>query len=294
MSLTGSILFLLYFLVVPGELAYASASVHSAELTIHYEEGLQNLAREVMGLYPLTRAEVTDELHLNADFRPEVVFIRERRTFRKISGSDVIVAFAVPERNLIVMDASRVYEKPFTLETTLKHELCHLVLHRNISRENLPRWFDEGVCQWSTGGIAELMGAQDDKSLANAVISHNLIGLAELQRFPADTKSMILAYEESKSAIEYIMKEYGRKRFIGILRSLEKGEPMEVALQNNLSEGLYGLESKWRDYLERKYTWFAYLSSNLYTLIFLFGAIITVYGFIRLLRRKKEYTDEEG
>ena len=104
---------------------------------------------------------------------------------------------------------------------------------------------------------------------------------------------MILAYQESKSVVEYIVKECGRGRLIGILDSLEKGDPMETALQDNLAQGLHGLENKWSGYLGRRYTWFVYFSSNIYTLIFLFGAIITLYGFMRLLRRKNEYTDDD-
>jgi hypothetical protein len=46
---------------------------------------------------------------------------------------------------------------PFTLTVTLKHELCHLFLHYLIGGGELPRWFNEGIAQWTSGGIAELM-----------------------------------------------------------------------------------------------------------------------------------------
>jgi hypothetical protein len=205
----------------------------------------------------------------------------------------MIIAFALPERNIIVLDTSRVYTKPFTLETTLKHELCHLVLHRNIAGEKLPRWLDEGVCQWASGGIAELMTSESGKALAKAVVSERLISLSELERFPSDERSLILAYEESKSIVEYIVRNYEREGILHVLEHLKEGNSVKESIQNGLSVPFPDLEKRWHVYLKREHTWFSYLSDNLYTILFSLAAVVTVYGFIRLLQKKRAYKDEE-
>jgi hypothetical protein len=191
----------------------------------------------------------------------------------------------------MVIDASRVYGKPFTLETTLKHELCHLVLHRGVGP--IPRWFDEGVCQWSSGGVAELLADGSERDLAKAVMSERMISLSQLERFPDDGRQLILAYEESKSVVEYIVKEYGREAILGIFEYLKAGDSLNQSISKSLSVSPEDLEKNWRAHLKRKHTWFSYLSSNLYTILFALASLMTFYGFIRMIRRKRAYVDEE-
>lgn len=289
-----SILLFIFLYFVPIQLLYAETnSIQTSEVEIFFEKPLANIAEEVLKSYPSVKDEIIKTFHWEVDFRPKVVLIRERDKFKKIVGSDIILAFAVPDRNLIVLDTTRVYTKPFTLETTLKHELCHLLLNRNIDRERLPRWLDEGVCQWASGGIAELMSNDEGRALAKATISDRLIDMRELERFPMDEKSLILAYEESKSFVEYIVSEYGKERMLNVLGNLKEGHSINESIQKSLSISLFELEKNWHAYLKRKHTWFSYLSNNLYTMLFVLAALVTIYGFIRLMKKKRAYKDEE-
>jgi len=273
---------------------YAGADAYKTdEVVVIYEGHMEGVAEEVAGVYPAVKEELIDVLKWDIDFRPYIVIARDRNTFKKIVGSDIIVAFAVPERNLIVLDISRVYTEPFSLETTLKHELCHLVLHRNIKQNNLPRWLDEGVCQWASGGIAELAAGGGDRVLSKATISNNLIHIRSLDRFPRDEKHLLLAYEESKSIVEYVVSEYGEQGLLRLLEYIKEGESIDNAFEKSLSVSFFDLEQKWLAYLQRKHTWFSYISRNLYTILFFLAGAATLYGFLRLLKKKREYKDEE-
>lgn len=274
-------------------IAAMKENLQTGEAEIFFEEPLKNVAGEVARIYPDVKSELAKTFKVEIDFRPGIILVGERDKFRRMAGSDMVIAFAVPEKNLIVLDTSRVYTKPFTLGSTLKHELCHLILHRDISSENLPRWFDEGVCQWASGGIAELVSDESDKALAKAVMSGSLIRLNRLERFSADERFLTLAYEESKSIVEYIAAEYGREGILRILENMREGDSVNGALQKGLSINVFELEKNWSAYLRRKYTWFSYLSSNLYTILFALAALITIYGFIRLLKKKRSYVDED-
>ena len=194
-------------------LSAETGSIQTRAVTIVFEKPLMPVAREITEIYPAVSSELSRTFRWEIDFRPEIVLAKDRDTFRKMVGSESILAFAVPDRNLIVLDTSRVYTKPFTLRTTLKHELCHLVLHRNIQTDRLPRWLDEGICQWASGGIAELMAEDSDKALAQASASDRLIPLRELEQFPDEDKSLLLAYEESKSFVEYLISKSGGRVF---------------------------------------------------------------------------------
>jgi hypothetical protein len=290
------IAFLLLFFLFQVNPVYAAVySVQSEDMTVFYERALTNAVREVEMVYPSVKSELTDTVGWKIDFSPAIVLVKDRENFRKMTGSDLVVAFAVPARNIIVLDMSRVYAKPFTLGTTLKHELCHLLLHRNIARENLPRWLDEGLCQWASGGVAELADYGND-DLSNAVVSGRLMSMSELESFPSDGTSLKLAYEESKSFIEYIAAEYGRPGILHMLEYLKDGYPVNISVRKSFSISISQLEGNWRAYLKRRHTWLYYFSSNIYTIIFSIAAIVTIYGFFRLLKKKREYVDdnEEG
>jgi hypothetical protein len=275
-------------------LSAETASIQTRAVNVLFEKPLTPVAREIAEIYPAVSSELSRTFRWEIDFRPEIVLAKDRDTFRKMVGSDSILAFAVPDRNLIVLDTSRVYTKPFTLRTTLKHELCHLVLHRNIQGDRLPRWLDEGICQWASGGIAELMVEDPDKVLAQAAASDMLIPLRELERFPDEEKSLLLAYEESRSFVEYLISKSGEEVFLQAMGHFKEGNSLDEAIQRSFSMSLHDLEQDWHSRLKRKYTWFYYLSANLYTILFVFAALITIYGFIRLLKKKRAYKDEEA
>jgi len=268
-------------------------TLQTNEVVVLFKGPIGNIAQEVTKVYPTVRADLAETFRWEVVFRPEVVLVNNRVNFGKMVGNDIVVAFAIPDQNLIVLDTSRVYTKPFTLESTLKHELCHILLHHNIESERLPRWLDEGVCQWASGGIAELMASDEDRVIAKASMSERLIKIGELERFPLDERSLILAYQESKSIVEYIVSEFGKQGILNVLEYLKEAYSVEDSIQKGLSISLFELEKNWHAHLRRKHTWFSYFSNNLYTILFFIAALVTVYGFIRLLKKKKAYVDEE-
>lgn len=285
---------LIVFLPFSTDSSYADVkSIESDEVVVFYEGRMKGIAEEVAGVYPSVKKELVDVITWDVISRPDIVLAKDRNTFRKIVGSDIIVAFAVPQKNLIVLDISRIYTKPFTLETTLKHELCHLVLHQNIKQDNLPRWLDEGFCQWASGGVAELFTGEGDRALYHATVSNSIISISSLDRFPQDGKHLLLAYEESRSFIEYLISVYGENRLLQSLQYLREGDSTDDSFERSFSVSFPDLERKWVAHLQRKYTWFSYISNNLYTVLFFLAGIITLYGFFRLLKKKSAYKDEE-
>jgi len=283
----------LFFSWVSLLFAGETRSLQTNEVEVLYLESQNHISQEVAALYPVVRNELERDFGWKIDFRPAVVLADNTDRFRNMTGSDVVIALAVPGRNLIVLDTARVYTKPFTLKTTLKHEVCHLLLHRHIESGNLPRWLDEGVCQWASGGISELMADPGGSGLANAVISGRLIDMRALDRFPLDDRNLVLAYEESKSFIEFIESDFGREGILSILRYLKDGRPIDESIQGALDLSMHELEARWHASLKTKYTWVSYLSYHIYTILFVFASLVMVYGFVRFLKRKRAYVDEE-
>lgn len=268
--------------------------IQNEEVVIHFEKPLQNVAKVVADIYPDVKAELEKALGWKLDFRPVVVIIKDRKAFQKMAGSDLVVAFAVPGSNLIIIDYSRMDTHPFTLEVTLKHELSHLLLHYYIDSRNLPKWLNEGVSQWVSGGMAEIIMGEKKVSLRRATLSGKFISLKDLaERFPEDKEALLLAYEQSKSIVEYINREFGTSAILQILHFLKNGDEIDVAVQKSLSIPLEELEGRWQNHLREKTLWIAYLGDSLYTILFFFAALITIYGFIMFLIKKRAYKDED-
>ena len=271
--------------------------LQNEEIVVVYDPPLEYAAGDVVRTFPVLKKELEEILAWRLDTRPQVVLVRSRTTFQDIARNNLIVAFAVPDRDLIVIDYSRMSTHPFNLGITLKHELCHLLLHEHIPSGNLPKWFDEGVCQWASDGIGEIYIDKGWSGLDAAVMAGQTYRLSRLTtRFPEGRSALMLAYEQSKSVVAYIDRQYGKQQILTILNDLRNGETIEAAIAQNLNLDLNQLEEEWLQHLESTPRWLVFLANNIYGIIFLLAAVLTVFGFVRLLMRKKayrEWDDEE-
>ncbi|GBE31889.1 hypothetical protein BMS3Bbin05_00792 [bacterium BMS3Bbin05] len=261
-------------------------------VTLKFEKGTKGAALEILGLIPALKKRIRKRSGLKFDFPFEMIIYRNRSDFVDMAGNDMIAAFAVPARNLIVLDLSRMSVHPLNIELITIHEMTHLVLHHYIREENLPKWFDEGVAQW-VSGISEMINPHSGDLLKKAVIYRKVIPFYDIEnRFPADRNGFALAYEESLNIIEYIESQYGETAVRNIILRLERGERFSDAVRNVVPEGLVKVERSWRRSLEIKYTWLGYVSNNIYWILFVAGALLTVFGFLRLRKRIRDYPDD--
>jgi hypothetical protein len=265
-----------------------TAILQNEDIIVVYEPPLKNAAGEILQVFPVLKQELEEIFAWHLDIKPQVVLINSNQTFKKLAGNALIVAFAVPARNLIVIDYSKMKTRPFNLHTTFKHELCHLLLHRHVSGSNLARWLDEGVCQLVSDGIGEILIDKSWSGLDAAVMAGRTLRLSRLtERFPRDKASLMLAYEQSKSVVTYIDRQYGSNAVLNILEDLKNGEALETAISQRLSLSIAELESQWHSHLESPPRWLFFLASHIYAIIFFLAAVLTVVGYIRHMRRKK-------
>lgn len=266
--------------------------LNGPEVIIRYEPALESAAVGLAEVYPGIRADVEKKLAWRIGFIPVVVLIRRHDLFLRESRNDLVTAFAVPGENLIAIDYSRMERTPFDLRATLAHELCHLLLHRNIEDPPLPRWLDEGIAQW-VGGGADILDTGERDVLKQAVLAGNLLQLSDISvHFPEQPRALRLSYEESRSLVEFIVQEYGTGKLLSILEGLHDKKTVEQAVSENLPVGLGTLEGNWRDSLLRKYSWQTYLADHIYWILFFLAALGTICGYLRLRKRFKNYRDE--
>jgi len=211
-----------------------------------------------------------------------------------MAGHELVVAYALPKKKVVVIDYSKMNTSPFTLQTTFKHELCHLLLHHYIRDDNLPRWLDEGICQWASDGLADIiMDAKRDR-LPAAILSDTDFDLETLRhQFPRDKNALILAYEQSKSVVEYLNREYGSQGILDFLKLLQQGYDFKSAFELRFAISFDEFKYQWRAHLKKNINWFTYLSIHLYEILFVSAALLTVFGFFRKIVRRRAYSMEE-
>ncbi len=259
-------------------------------ITVYYDDSLRPAAERVLQLYPQVYHDLVKIFGWKLAAGPSVLLLQNREYFLRMVDSPLSVAFAVPEKNLIVIDYSRVVMHPFRLSVTLKHELCHLLLHQHIPLSSLPRWLDEGLCQWASDGVDEIVMDQEQSILNRAALTKDFISLGDLKRrFPRNERGLILAYQESKSFVSYLSSRFGTRQLLSMLDLLEEGTGDGIAAQKTFSTPLEELEKQWHQSLTPRLAWLAQISYHLYEILFAFAAIVCAYAFVRILLRKRLY-----
>ena len=287
--------FILISMITASSLHAGNTSLIQTEtITVFFDKTLKLTAQEVLRIYPAVKRELEANLFWTVDFRPSIILVGNRDQFLQMSGHSAYVAYAVPEKYLIVVDYSRMNTRPFTLRATIKHELCHLLLHHHITKVHLPRWLDEGVAQWSSGGIAEIVAGKKESIHRWAASTGRFIRLDALSNhFPQNDRDLVLAYYQSKGIIEYIITNYGKNGVLNILAAMKRGVDADKAISMSLMLSTDELEQQW---LKEERSWrrtFSYLAANIYTVIFILAALLTIALYLRAVIRKKRYKDEE-
>ncbi len=269
-------------------------TINNRHVTVQFEKPLTKVAETVITLYPEIKSEIEKTFQADISFIPTIRLIKDRGSFQNMIHSGPVVAVAISKDNLIIIDNSKMKTRPFSLATTLKHELCHLFLHQYVENGELPRWLNEGICQNISDGIAEIMIGENKNLLKQAVLSGRLLPMNSLERrFPPEDRPLLLAYEQSKSFVEYIESKFGNESTVHILNYLREGHDIAASIQLALSVPFGDLEKDWKNKLKRNITWLTYLSSNIYQILFVMASLFMVYGFIRFWIRKRNYKDDD-
>ena len=288
------ILSVLFILMSAVALAALEPSIlDSQELTVVYDAGLEQTARQILSVYAGIKQELETLIQWPVEFRPTLVLIDDHKRFEQLTGHSLVVAYALPHKNAMIIDNTRMTTSPFTLQATIKHELCHLLLHHHIKSDQLPRWLDEGICQWASDGLADILMDTRHALLPAAILSDQYFDLAKIKHsFPPQKNALILAYEQSKSVVEYMSRTYGTQGVLDLLELLRQGYEIETAVEMRFAISYDQLENQWRHHLKKNISWFTYLSIHLYEILFVSAAVLTILAYIRRVLRKKAYTDE--
>jgi hypothetical protein len=260
-------------------------------LSLYYPSNLINVTPKIIKAYESSEAHLNEIFKWRSQKKVQLIVINNRQQFLKIAEHPLTVAFADINRNRIIIDYSQVIKHPFSLETTLQHELCHILLHQYIS-SHIPRWLDEGIAQWTSEGIAEIIHPETNL-LQRSAFSNKLIPFYKLSTsFPMETTHFILAYEQSKSFVSYLVNTYSKNNLLHLLDHAKVSNSFHDSAHAVYGKSLQDLEREWIKSITHYIAWLLYISNNIYTFIFIGMAFLCIYAFIRLKIKQRNYTDD--
>ena len=130
------------------------------------------------------------------------------------------------------------------VESVVPHELTHVVFQTAVDNpyHEPPHWLNEGLAVYLSDGYAEF----DRSQVAGAVSNGTIIpfdGLAGA--FPTTQDRFFLAYAESVSAVDRIVRVNGRDALVKLIRSYHDGVSDNEAFQAALGRDVAGFQADW-------------------------------------------------
>lgn len=124
------------------------------------------------------------------------------------------------------------------------HELTHLVFDTATANpfHYPPSWLNEGLAVYESLGYDP-----ENRSLVEeAVSAKTLMPLHALAgQFPTEGDRFALAYAESVSAIDFLIRTYGRAALVKLVRSYASGVSDDEALSRSLGTDVAGFQRAW-------------------------------------------------
>jgi hypothetical protein len=126
----------------------------------------------------------------------------------------------------------------------LPHELTHLVFNTAVKNPYHfpPRWLNEGLAVY----LAQGYGTDDRALVRGAARDGAIMPLGSLTgQFPTTRDRFFLAYSESVSAVDYLVRTYGRPALVKLVRSYAAGVTDDEAFTAALGIDATGFGTAW-------------------------------------------------
>lgn len=286
-----------HLLAVGTILGSSVAAEQSAWFRLEAPPRYETTARRVVRILSRSKEYLEPQLGIELTSKVTVKLCPTEEDFRAAAGVEsklTLLAVAVPSRQTIIVNCQREGQWGVNdLQTTLQHELCHILIGEAEKQGGVtvPLWFNEGVAVRTSGRLPFLAyGVLDGAAAAG-----NLIALADLRaEFPKDPALLTLAYEQSESFLRFLEHRSGPGIVPAILSGVSRGRPFEQAFKDATGLQVPEAENLWIKAITPRWWWVGYIRQFI-SLFFLMAVLcIIAYIVYRYRRRRKfEEWDEE-
>ena len=213
---------------------------------------LDRLTQKAEGYYN----EITDEFGFNRlnfwtwDNRAKIYLFDTLEEYRKANSDLDWSVGAVIVKNKSIQSYTTA---PGFLDNVLAHELAHIIFREMVGFNNpaVPLWLEEGVATFQERRPENQLVRQ---YLAGKIQTNTFIGLSQLNNFDLmhvkDRQLIELFYRESYSLLDYLIKEFGKDKFVLFCQYLRDYRDLARALRLTYSfDSLQEFENSWKAHI---------------------------------------------
>ncbi|MDI6752637.1 MAG: BamA/TamA family outer membrane protein [bacterium] len=236
--------------------------VETEHFDIYFNEGIEPLASLASLWAEEAYARVSQHLKTDVNRRIPFVLFASHYDFEQTNIileliDEGVGGFAEVFKFRIAIPFSGSYAE---LHHTITHEVTHIfsyqILYPDLFESILtnqfiaqpPLWFMEGMAEYEAGPITE----EGEMVLRDAVIEGGFISLNQLSDFSM-IDNVYLAYQESRSLIDYIAQTYGEDKLVVMHRKFATRISLDRLIESSLGISISELEEGWRRELKRRY-----------------------------------------
>lgn len=222
-----------------------------ASVTVRWTEGGAAFGRRAVQIADDAVREVSDLLGVAESGPIDFYVYADRDAFYDVLGAasrENVGGEAHPDiRTLFANISPTDIDDPW-VGVVIPHELTHLVFDTAVANpyHYPPRWLNEGVAVY----LSEGYGAADRAAVEDAARGATLMPLGALTgQFPTTADQFRLAYSESVSAVDFLVREYGQPAMVALVRGYADGVTDDEAFLDALGVDVAGFEGAWLEAL---------------------------------------------
>ncbi|HEY3522186.1 MAG TPA: peptidase MA family metallohydrolase [Candidatus Limnocylindrales bacterium] len=216
-------------------------------VTIHWYQGDDGFGRRALGI---AEDGVTEAEHLlgTTETKPIDFFVyADQQAFYDALGPGTrenVGGEAIPEiRTLFGLITPSELNADW-VHVVIPHELTHLVFDTTVHNpyHEPPRWLNEGLAVYLSQGFV----SSDRGRVRDAVRGATLMPLSALEaQFPTTSDQFFLGYAESVSAVDFLVRTYGKDALVGLVRSYAGGRSDDDAFTAALGVDVAAFQAAW-------------------------------------------------
>ncbi|MGD0336482.1 MAG: peptidase MA family metallohydrolase [Candidatus Omnitrophota bacterium] len=230
-------------------------TVKSTHFIVYYKKSPEDFVSKVSQEAEEFYDKITSDLGFNRfdfwlwDNRAKIYIYDDAAQFQAVTGKPAWVGgFVVPATKTIQTFS---YAKNL-FDYILAHEMGHIIFREFVGFSNytIPLWLEEGVASYQEkakySGLYPLLALwRSDSSFMDMEKLSQFSTLSTL-----DAKTAQVFYVEAFSVVDFLMKEFGRDKFVLFCQNLRDKNDFQRALVSTYSFSNIGeLDSAWQKYL---------------------------------------------
>ncbi len=233
--------------VLYADTRFAWKTLTGSVVRVHWTEGNNAFGQRALDIGDRAIADASALLGVTEEDPVDFYIYADRDAFYDVIGPSLpenVGGLAVtPIRTLFANIAPSSFNDPW-VGIVVPHELTHLVFDtatKNAYHEPL-HWLNEGLADYQAAGFDAGARGNVERSARNGELMplRALIG-----QFPSPPAKFSLAYDESVSAIDFMVRTYGKDALVKLIRSYADGVSDDAAFSAALGVDTAGFEAAW-------------------------------------------------